>query len=91
VRRELEGVFAEFMEATNTDEREFLLAVLADFLDMRGDEQVWLECIQTAFNQNLGDNNRLLRVTPDELGDVLQFLRWRADVEADGRGVVCHG
>jgi hypothetical protein len=91
VRRELEGVFAEFMEATNTDEREFLLAVLADFLDMRGDEQDWLECIQTAFNQNLGDNNRLLRVTPDELGDVLQFLRWRADVEADGRGAVCHG
>jgi hypothetical protein len=88
VRRELEGVFAEFMEVTNTDEREFLLAVLTDFLDMRGDEQDWLECIQTAFNQNLGDETRLLRVKPEQVPDVLSYLRWLEGREADEREAV---
>lgn len=88
VRRELEGVFGEFMGAAETDEREFLLAVLTDYLEMRGDERDWLECLQTAFNQNLGDETRLLRVKPDQVGEVLLYLRWLEGREAEEREAV---
>jgi hypothetical protein len=88
VARELRAAFEAFVETTDIDEQEFLLGVLEDAAEMRGTKREWLECIQTAFNQNLGDETRLLRVKPEQVPDVLSYLRWLEGREADEREVV---
>lgn len=76
------SMFEEFMEIADPEEREFLSAVLSDYLEIRGEgDRDWLEAIQTAFNQNLGDDSRLLRVPPDKIPDVLAYLRWTESAE----------
>lgn len=88
VARELQEAFEVFLEATDIDEQEFLLGVLDDAAEMRGNERDWLESIQTAFNQNLGDETRLLRVKPGQVPDVLSYLRWLEGREAEEREAV---
>jgi len=85
LRRELKAALEDFQQSACPSEQEFLLRVIEDALDLRGNgPEDGLMCIQTAFNQNLKRSRaRFVRVAPEHLADVLAYIRWRKQAEAE--------
>jgi hypothetical protein len=85
LRRELRAALEDFQQTANPSEQEFLLRVIEDALDLRGaGPEDGLMCIQTAFNQNLKrSRGRFVRVSPEQLPDVLAYIRWQEQAEAE--------
>jgi hypothetical protein len=85
LRRELKAALEDFQQSAHPSEQEFLLRVIEDALDLRGNgPEDGLMCIQTAFNQNLKRSSaRFVRVHSAHLADVLAYIRWRSQAEAE--------